>query len=281
MNIEGKVIVITGAGGGLGRAMAHTLAGQGARLALVDVDEENLTQTQTECQQAGAQRCATARTAGGGAGLALVEHDEESLARARAYSVDLTGERAVEQLFADVAGDFGRVDGLVNNAGVTRDSLLVKVKEGKVVGKMSSADWDRVMTLDLRSVFLCAREAAVAMIEHGSGSGGCIVNISSISRAGNIGQTNYAAAKAGVATMTAAWSQELAQQGIRVAAVAPGFCNTQMVAGMKEEMREKMRQRIPVGRLGNPAEIAQTVQFIFENEFVNGRVIEVDGGMRL
>jgi 3-oxoacyl-[acyl-carrier protein] reductase len=112
-------------------------------------------------------------------------------------------------------------------------------------------------------------------------SNGVIVNISSISRAGNIGQTNYAAAKAGVAAMTTTWAGELARYGIRVAAVAPGFCNTPMVAAMKPEMIDRMTENIPVGRLGEPEEIGQSVRFIFNNEFVNGRVIEVDGGMRL
>ncbi|HET7313951.1 SDR family oxidoreductase [Salinisphaera sp.] len=260
MNVEDKVIVITGAGRGLGRAIAQTLAANAARLALVDINEESLTQAGAACQDAGAQT--------------------------RTYPVDVTDERAVEQLFNDVAGDFGQIDGLVNNAGVTRDALLVKVKDGNVTGKMSSEDWDTVMAVDLRSVFLCTREAVVKMIERGSaerapGGSGLIVNISSISRAGNIGQTNYAAAKAGVVAMTTTWAGELARHGIRVAAVAPGFCNTRLVANMKENMRERLKEKIPLKRLGDPDEIGQTVLFIFQNEFVHGRVIEVDGGMRL
>src|SRR5699024_3573874 len=194
--------------------------------------------------------------------------------------------QAVEQLFAGVANDFGRVDGLVNNAGTTRDALLVKVRDGKVVDKMAAADWDKVMAVDLRGVFVCGREAAIKMIEtiHGDGAqsvGGVIVNISSISRAGNMGQTNYAAAKAGVATMTTTWAGELARHGIRVAAIAPGCCNTRMVAGMKAKMRARLVQNIPLGRLGEPDEIAHPVLFIFNIDFVNGRVLEVDGGMRI
>lgn len=260
MNIRDKAIVVTGAGRGLGLAIAQTLAANGARLALVDIDNESLAQAEVVCQKAGA-------------------------AQARSYAVNVTDEQAVEQLFEDVARHFGGVDGLVNNAGVTRDALLIKVKEGKVTDKMSSQDWDTVMAVDLRSVFLCAREAAIRMVEqqsaepaHGSY---VIVNISSISRAGNIGQTNYAAAKAGVVAMTTTWAEELARYGIRVGAIAPGFCDTRLVANMKEKPRERLKEKIPLKRLGDPDEIAQTVLFIFQNEFFNGRVIEVDGGMRL
>jgi 3-oxoacyl-[acyl-carrier protein] reductase len=128
-------------------------------------------------------------------------------------------------------------------------------------------------------VFLCGREAAATMIE--TGSRGCIVNISSISRAGNMGQTNYSAAKAGVAAMAVAWARELARYGIRAASIAPGFIGTEMVMAMKPEARDKLTAGIPLGRIGDPDEIAATVQFIFENDYVNGRCLDVDGGLRL
>lgn len=259
MEVADRVIVTTGAGRGLGRAIAQSLAQQGAHLALVDIDEDSLVETRQACGSSAGQ--------------------------IRNYVVDIADEAAVEQLFDDVINDFGRLDGLVNNAGVTRDALLVKTKNGEVVGKMSSADWDKVMDIDLRGVFLCGREAAVKMVEQKLATpeqhnGGVIINISSISRAGNVGQTNYAAAKAGVATMTTTWASELARHGIRVAAIAPGFCNTAMVAAMKDDQRKKLEHRIPVGRLGEPEEIAQTVVFLFNNDFLSGRVIEVDGGLR-
>jgi len=258
MEVEDKVIVTTGAGRGLGRAIAQSLAAKGAHLALVDIDAQGLAETRQACH-------------GGGGEI-------------RVYTTDIADETAVERLFDDVVTDFGRVDGLVNNAGITRDGLLVKTRNGEVVDKMSSADWDKVMAVDLRGVFLCGREAAVKMVEQKQAdpthSGGVIINISSISRAGNIGQTNYAAAKAGVATLTTTWAGELARHDIRVAAIAPGFCNTPMVAAMKEEMREKLTHRIPLGRLGEPEEIGQTVLFLFNNDFISGRVIEVDGGLR-
>lgn len=260
MNVQGKTIVVTGAGGGLGSAVAQSLAATGARLALVDINKAALQDIQSACEQLNAE--------------------------AKTYAVDVTDEKAIENLFDDIARDFGRVDGLINNAGVTRDGLLVKAKNGKVVSKMSAEDWDTVLTLDLRSVFLCAREAAVKMVEQGSDEStedatGVIINISSISRAGNLGQTNYSAAKAGVAAMTTTWAGELARHGIRVAAIAPGFCNTRMVASIKEDMLEKLKSNIPLGRLGFPEEIGHTVRFILENEFVTGRILEVDGGMRL
>jgi 3-oxoacyl-[acyl-carrier protein] reductase len=260
MQIEGKTIVITGAGRGLGQAMAQTLAANGARLALVDIDEEGLEETQSLCQDAGV--------------------------RMRGYPVDVTDEQGVQGLFNDVVDDFGRVDGLVNNAGVTRDALLIKAKDGEITGRMSTEDWDAVIAVDLRSVFLCAREAATKMVEQAAAAStykesGVIVNMSSISRAGNIGQTNYAAAKAGVGAMTTTWAKELARYGIRVAAIAPGFCNTRLVANMREDMRDRLQKNIPLKRFGDPDEIGYTVLFLFENTFASGRVIEIDGAMRL
>ena len=150
----------------------------------------------------------------------------------------MTDEPAVESLFNGVHKDFGSVDGLINNAGITSDALLVKATDGKVQRKMSLTDFHRVIAVDLRGVFLCAREAAVQMIE--SGRGGVIINISSISRAGNVGQTNYAAAKAGVAAMTVTWAKELARYNIRVAGIAPGFSDTRMVASIPPKVKDKI-----------------------------------------
>src|SRR5690606_13420764 len=183
------------------------------------------------------------------------------------------------KLFDDIVGDCGGVDALVNNAGITRDALLLKFSDGKLVGKMSLEQWQAVIDVNLTGVFLCGREAAQRMVE--GGRKGCIVNISSISRAGNMGQTNYAAAKAGVVAMAVAWSRELARYGIRAAAVAPGFINTEMVAGMKPEAREKLVSGIPLRRMGEPDEIARTVEFIFENDYVSGRCFDIDGALRL
>ena len=153
------------------------------------------------------------------------------------------------------------------------------MKDGKVQGKMSLADFNTVIAVDLVGVFLCGREAAVHMIE--GGRGGVIINISSISRAGNIGQTNYSAAKAGVAAMTVTWAKELARYKIRVAGIAPGFCDTRMVAKIKPEIRDKIISMIPLRRLAEPEEIARTALFILQNDFYDGRVLEIDGGLRL
>jgi 3-oxoacyl-[acyl-carrier protein] reductase len=254
MDLNNSVIVVTGGARGLGAAMALRLAGAGARLALVDIDPDQLATTADECREAGAPRVST-------------------------HSVNVADEREVEDLFAEVRSEFGTLQGLVNNAGITRDALLVKYRDGEQASKMTLDQWQAVIDVNLTGVFLCGREAAAAMIE--TGSRGCIVNISSISRAGNMGQTNYSAAKAGVAAMAVAWARELARYGIRAASIAPGFIGTEMVMAMKPEARDKLTAGIPLGRIGDPDEIAATVQFIFENDYVNGRCFDVDGGLRL
>jgi 3-oxoacyl-[acyl-carrier protein] reductase len=144
---------------------------------------------------------------------------------------------------------------------------------------MSLDQWNLVINVDLTGVFLCAREAAAHMIKFGNG--GVIVNISSISRIGNAGQTNYSASKAGVEAMAVVWAKELARFGIRAGSVAPGFTHTDLVASMRPEMRDKLTAPVPLKRLGRPDEIADAVLFIFENDFFTGRCLELDGGLRL
>src|SRR5690606_28747024 len=253
MEIAGKTILITGAGRGLGAAMAEHLAERGAALALLDRDVATLEGTVARCAAAGAE--------------------------ARAYEVDVADEDSVVRAFNAVVRDFGRLDAAVANAGILRDGLLVKVKDGVVVEKLSLAQWQAVIDVNLTGVFLCGREAAAHMAS--LGNGGCIVNISSLSRSGNFGQSNYSAAKAGVAALTVVWAKEPARLGIRVNAIAPGFIKTEMVAAMKPEMLAKMTAGIPVGRVGEPGEIASTLAFILENDYCNGRVFEIDGGQRL
>lgn len=253
MDLKDKTIVITGAARGLGAEMAKELAQHGAKLALVDLDKEQLDETVAACSSFGIQ--------------------------AIGYSTNVTDEQAVEDLFVTIKSDFGSVDGLINNAGITSDGLLVKAKDGKVSQKMSLADFNKVVAVDLMAVFLCGREAAVQMIE--GGQGGVIINISSISRAGNVGQTNYTAAKAGVAGMTVTWAKELARYGIRAAGIAPGFCNTRMVSVIPSPIQDRITATIPARRFGRPDEIAGTALFILQNDYVNGRILEVDGGLRL
>jgi len=253
MQLQGKTILITGAGRGLGAAMAEGLAARGANLALVDLDTAGLEAVRGACERLGV--------------------------RAATYLANVAVETDVIRTFDGVVADFGRLDAVIANAGILRDGLLVKVKDGAVVDKLSLAQWQSVIDVNLTGVFLTGREAAERMIR--LGHGGCIVNISSLSRAGNFGQSNYSAAKAGVAALTVVWAKELARYGIRVNAIAPGFIKTEMVASMKPELLAKMAAGIPVQRLGEPNEIASAAAFILENDYYNGRVLEIDGGQRL
>jgi len=251
MNIQDKVIVITGGGQGLGRAMAVDLAKSGAKLALIDLNEEQLKETVSLIEQAGSS--------------------------AKYYLANVTNEQEVEATFSQINSDFNGFDGLINNAGILRDGMFVKAKDGVVTKKMSLSAFQSVIDVNLTGVFLCGREAAVHMIEQGRK--GVIINMSSIARGGNMGQTNYAASKAGVVAMTVTWARELGRHGIRVGAIAPGVVRTAMTDAMKPEMRERLEKMKPVGRLGEPNEIAHTVKYIFENEFFTGRVVEIDGGL--
>jgi 3-oxoacyl-[acyl-carrier protein] reductase len=253
MEIRNKTVVVTGSGRGIGRATALELARRGADIALFDLNTADLEETRRLCAAESVQ--------------------------AREYRVNVADEAEVCDAMTRVAADFGRLDGLVNNAGIVRDSLLVKVKEGAVVGRMTLEQWNAVIGVNLSGVFLCAREAAAHMIE--SGNGGVIVNISSISRVGNAGQSNYSAAKAGVESMGVVWAKELARYGIRVGSVAPGFTHTEILASMRPEVLDKLTAPVPLKRLGRPDEIAHAVLFIFENDFFTGRCLEIDGGLRL
>ncbi len=254
MKLNQKVIVITGAARGLGATTARHLAQKGCQLALVDRDKTTLTQIADSAKEIGSP------------GVHI-------------YESDVANEEAVVKTFTDISNDFGAIHGLVNNAGVTRDALLVKSKDKTLISKMTMDDWKQVIDVNLTGVFLCGRETAAHMIERGNS--GCIINISSISRHGNRGQTNYSATKAAVEAMAVTWAKELAQYGIRAASIAPGFFATEMVMSMKESAREKLSSFIPAARLGDPIEIAQTVQFILENDYINGRCLDIDGGLRL
>lgn len=253
MDLKDKTVLITGAARGLGAAIATELAARGAALALVDLDTASLEPTHARCADAGA--------------------------RVESYAADVAREADVNALFERVVEHFGRLDALVNNAGILRDGLLVKAKDGEIIDKLSLEQWQSVIDVNLTGVFLCGREAATHMIR--LGTGGCIINMSSVSRAGNFGQSNYSAAKAGVAALTVVWARELARHGIRVNAIAPGMVRTEMVASMKPEMLEKIAATIPLGRLCEPEEIAHAAAFLLENDYMDGRVLEIDGAMRL
>ncbi len=252
MDIENKVIVITGAAQGLGKTFANDLAARKARLALADINMEQLEQVRGACEEAGIE--------------------------ARAYELNVADEPAVEKLFEQVVVDFGTVDVLINNAGITRDGLMARKKDEEIK-KMSLANWQAVIDVNLTGTFLCGREFFVKLLEQKKP--GVCVNISSISRSGNLGQSNYTATKAGVAEMTVTWAKEMARHGIRVGAIAPGYINTEMVAAIREDVKQKIIEQIPIGRLGDPSEISHSVFFILENDYFTGRVIECDGGLRV
>lgn len=253
MDLKNKVILVTGAAQGLGQAMSIALARKGAQLALLDLDIDRLSETQILCTSQGS--------------------------RTESFAINVADENSVISSFQAIFQSFGAIHGLINNAGILRDALLIKAKEGKVLDRLSLADWEAVIQVNLRGVFLCTREAATHMIQNSNP--GVIVNISSISRAGNMGQTNYTAAKAGVAGMTVTWAKELARYGIRVGAIAPGFIETPMTRGMKVDALEKMVSGIPLRRMGQADEIAHSAIYIFENDYFTGRIIECDGGLRL
>ena len=192
--------------------------------------------------------------------------------------LDVSREKDVEVFFENYAAENGAPDVLINNAGITADALFIKQK-GDEITKFPLSSWEKVINVNLTGVFLCAREAAFQMVKHQVK--GVIINISSISRAGNLGQTNYSATKSAVDAMTVTWAKELSRYGIRVGAIAPGYINTEMVAKIRPDVLEKVIQNIPIGRLGEMEEISQAAQFIVKNDFFTGRILEVDGGMRI
>ena len=253
MQIQDKVVAVTGGGRGIGKAIATAFAGRGARIALLDLVPSDLESARAELAARGAD--------------------------VRVYAANVAKEDQVIAVLDQAVADFGRLDVMVNNAGIIKDGLLVKVKDGVVVGKMGLDQWQAVIDVNLTGVFLCGREAAERMIK--LGHGGVIINIASISKAGNPGQSNYSAAKAGVTAMAVVWARELARFGIRAASIAPGFTRTDLLAGMPPDMLEKVTAPVPLKRLGLPEEIAQAAVFIAENDYFNGRSIDVDGGLRL
>ena len=251
IRFDERVAIVTGAGQGLGRSHALQLAARGCRVVVNDF---------------------------GGAAQTVVDEIVAAGGQAIADDGNVCDSANVDAMVARAMNAWGRVDILINNAGILRDGLLLKVKDGEMT-KMSLAQWQAVIDVNLTGVFLCTREVAAKMVE--LKNSGAIINISSISRAGNVGQTNYSAAKAGVAAATVTWAKELARYGIRVAGIAPGFIETEMTLGMKPEALEKMTSGIPLKRMGKPEEIAHSAAYIFENDYYTGRILEMDGGLRI
>jgi 3-oxoacyl-[acyl-carrier protein] reductase len=251
--LRGKVVIVTGAAAGIGCATALRFAGEGCRVAGFDVNEA------------------------GGAGLV------EEIARAGGEGlfcrVDVAEAASVEQGVASVLGRWGRIDVLVNNAGILRDAQLVKWKDGMVVGTMSDEAWDAVLAVNLKGVFLCTRAVVPHLIR---GGGGVVLSASSVvGLYGNFGQTNYVATKAAVIAMTRTWARELGKYKIRVNAVAPGFVGTEILRSMPQKILDSMIERTPLGRMGQPEDVANAYCWLASDEasFVTGHCLSVDGGV--
>jgi 3-oxoacyl-[acyl-carrier protein] reductase len=245
MRFENQNAIVTGAGRGIGHAIAARLASEGARVACVSRSEENAKRTADELNKARADS-------------------------AKPYAVDVADHAAVQKVGAQILEDFGKVDILVNNAGVTRDGLAMR---------MSIEDWDTVINTNLRGAFNFTQSILRAMIKQRSGR---IINITSvIGLIGNAGQTNYAASKAGLIGFTKSLARELASRNITVNAIAPGFITTDMTAGLSEEIKRTIQSQIPLGKTGTPEDVASAAAFLASAEagYITGQVICVDGGM--
>jgi 3-oxoacyl-[acyl-carrier protein] reductase len=255
LGLAERRVVVTGGAAGIGRATVRAFAAEGARVAVWDVREEE-------------GRALAEELAAGG--------DDDRVTFER---VDVTDGDAVAAAVAAVTERWGGVDVLVNNAGITRDARLVKMKDGALAGRMEEEAFERVLEVNLKGVFLCTREVTPGMIESGYG---VILNASSVvGLYGNFGQTNYAATKAGVIAMTRTWARELGRHGIRVNAVAPGFIATEMVMAIPEKVRDKMAGATLLQCLGEPEDVADAYVWLASDRarFVHGAVLSVDGGL--
>ncbi|WP_394173099.1 3-oxoacyl-ACP reductase FabG [Guptibacillus hwajinpoensis] len=246
MRLQSKVAVITGGANGIGSAATERFAQEGAQVAIVDFNEEVGRQKAEELQSEGYH--------------------------VKFFRLNVANEQDVQHTMKEIADVYGRIDILVNNAGITKDSML---------HKMSGEDFKKVMDVNVNGVFYCAQAAMPYMVKQGKGK---IINTSSVSGVyGNVGQTNYAAAKAAVIGMTKTWAKELGSKGINVNAVVPGFTETGMVAAVPEKVIEKMVAMVPVKRLGKPEDIANAYLFLAsdESDYVNGTALHVDGGIMM
>jgi 3-oxoacyl-[acyl-carrier protein] reductase len=252
MRLKDKVCLITGGASGIGKATAIKFASEGAKVIICDVDKT--------------------------AGQAFVEDlGNDSVF----YKINVVDRDEVQGWIDDVVKKFGRIDVLVNNAGITRDGLFVKYKNGELVSQMDEKDFDLVIAVNLKGVFNCTQAVTPKMIEQG---GGVILNASSIvGLYGNFGQTNYAATKFGVIGMTKTWSRELGKFNIRVNAVCPGFILTEMVKKMPEKILEGLAAKTPLGRMGTPEDVANLYAWLASDEaaYIHGAAISIDGGMVL
>ena len=250
MTIGGSTVVVTGGASGIGRAFVQRLLARGATVWVVDRDEAMLAETVSTI---------------GGDG------------RLRHALCDVGDEAAVAETVQRIDAEQDGIDVLVNNAAVLRDQALVS-RLGRTIRRHATADWDETLRSNLTGVFFMTRAVGETMLRRRRR--GVIVNVSSISRLGNPGQTAYAASKAGVAAMTVTWSQELAPYGIRVAGIAPGFVETPMTRAIAPIFLEQLRDRTPIKRFGTLEEFQDTLEYVLTNDYVNGKILEVDGGLR-
>lgn len=246
MRLQDKVAIITGAAGGIGFAAAEIFAREGAKVAMADFNVEQ--------------------------GEELARGLQEKGYDVSFFQVNVADRESVDEMVTNVLSAYGKIDILVNNAGITRDAMLAK---------LSTADFQKVLDVNLTGVFHCTQAVLPAMLANGRGR---IINTSSVSGVyGNVGQTNYAATKAGVVGMTKTWAKELGRKGINVNAVAPGFIETGMTAKVPEKVLAQMLQMVPLARLGKPEDIANAYLFLASDEanYVNGTVLHVDGGIMM
>lgn len=243
MRLQGKVSIITGSGRGIGRATALKFAAEGARTVVCDLDKASVD--------------------------AVVAQIKSSGGEARGYLVDVTQRSSIDEMVAGVKASYGRIDTLVNNAGVVQDARMVN---------MTEEQFDKVIDVNLKGTYNCAKSVIDTMLSQQSG---VILNASSIVGIyGNFGQTNYAASKWGVIGMAKTWAREFGRKGIRAIAVCPGFVETDIIKDIPDNVLQAMIDKVPMGRLGKPEEIANTYAFLASDEagFINGAVIEVGGG---
>jgi 3-oxoacyl-[acyl-carrier protein] reductase len=244
MQLSGKISVITGAARGIGKEIALLFAREGSDMAVCDINAEILKDTVEELKASGR--------------------------RVLSFVVDVTNLAEVENLTRNILDNFGKIDILINNAGITRDAFLLRLDE---------ADWDKVIAVNLKGTFNCTKAVAKAMLKQRQGR---IINIASIiGLRGNAGQANYAASKAGIIGLTKSVARELASRTITVNAIAPGFIQTDMTEKLPQEIKDEMLKQIPLGRFGKPLDIAQTALFLASSaaDYITGQVIVVDGGM--
>jgi 3-oxoacyl-[acyl-carrier protein] reductase len=255
MKLDNKVAIVTGGANGIGRATTLAFIEAGAAVAIWDV--------------------------AGDIGNALASEIRDKGGKAAFFKVNVADQESVGAAVSAVVEQFGKIDILINNAGITRDAQLLKIKEGQVVGKLSKADWDAVIGVNLTGIFNCTQAVVPYMLANGWGR---VVNATSIAgQYGNFGQSNYSASKAGVIGLTKVWARELGKRGVNVNAIAPGFIATDMTKAIPEQVQAAMMEHIPLGRPGQPEEVARVYVFLASEEasYINGSIVNVDGGFIL